>query len=133
MPNNPDKSYLFVQKEGRFLEYDPLSMLDSFHGSYLIMLRPQAKGKFMVAAQSNGVDWPLIDLVRGVGGYAPLRIPLIGEPNKHGSLAVYGGNFEYNNGVWSSSQSLNFGLTRHDEVKFNEFISKLPLEERIKY
>ena len=131
MPPNLDKSYLFVQNNNHLQEYDPSCMvLRPIHGSYLVMLRPQAKGKFMVAVESNGVDWSLIDFIRGVGGYGSSRIPLIGESNKPESLALYGGNFRYNNDVWTSSPSDMFPLTHHDPKEFKKFISKLTLEER---
>ena len=133
MIKDNEKTYIYTISGRRYVDYEPSTHTDPISGSYLIMMRPRNNGGFMVAAENCWGEWSLSDLLRSIGGYGEVpKFPLISEPTKQTSTALYGGNFEYNNGVWSSSQSSNFGLTRHDPVIFDEFISKLTLEERIK-
>lgn len=125
MITDNEKIYIYTIEGRRYVDYDSSTHSDPISGSYLIILRPRSNGRFMVAAENCCGEWSLCDLLRSVGGFGDVpKFPLISEPTKQTSTALYGGNFEFNGTVWEPSRNWKFGFTKNNSELFYQFVEK---------
>ena len=118
MPEARVEPYIFVQnnelkKGSRQKPYVPFNAVfgsKKLSGSYLILVQDKVKPnavrrRFMVAVERNDKkDWLLKNLLISIGkGQFLLDSTLDGQ----NSVALFGGNFTYGGGVWTSKQGFS--------------------------